>query len=129
MTGPRDVDAVLRSPADGDLTSDETDTFTLPGGSEIHGKIGVTVLIPQGSAGDTLKLTLKATDDHHKLELTHTDAIDGDDTDFPRLHHLPIPPSKSEGWSLTFDETGGANFGEVEAWVELVEHAVVPVTP
>jgi len=131
MPGPRDASTttMLRASTDGNLTIDENVTATLTKGSPHVANLGVYVLVPQASTGDTLKVTAKITTSGDKIEVTHTDDID-DNTTFPFLLILPLPPTKSDATALTVnlnvtDGGGGVNFGAVQVWLERSEHAKV----
>ena len=127
MPGPIDSDLVLRAASVGDLTSDETDTLTLPGGVHRSRQLAVNVLVPQsGGSGKTLKVTASFTDTGKRISVTHTENID-DATGYPFLLVLPLPITKAELLSVLLDVTGGSeNFGAVESWVEIAEFANVP---
>jgi hypothetical protein len=118
--GPRDADLILRDGATlGNLVGDETVTGTLPAGVSVTSPLAVVVLVPQTSASDTLKVTAKITTSGKKIEVTHTDDIDGNTT-FPFVLRLPLPPVKGgTALSVVLDTTGsGINYGEVDVWVE-----------
>lgn len=125
MAGPRDSNDILRD-GSADLTSTENLTHTLNGGIAYTVPLAVYVLVPEVSAGDSLKVTAKYTDSGKKIEVTHTDSIDGNTT-VPYILRLPLPPSDatSLGVDLTITDNGSPDFGAVQVWLEREEYAKV----
>lgn len=126
MIGPRDADDILR---DGtcDLTGDETTAFTLTGGNRRVAPQSLYVLVPEVSAGDTLKVTAQSLTDGKEIEVTHTNNIDACTT-VPFMLELPLPFSDDTSWQYVL-ECGSCSddFGAVEVWVGLsTEAAQVP---
>lgn len=116
--GPRDASLVLRDSTDGNLTADETLSVTMTEGVAVVRPLAVNVVVPQTSASDTLKVTAKSTETGKKIEVTHTDVIDGNST-FPFHLILPLPPLDADTWQVVLDVTGSAiNFGAVDVWLE-----------
>jgi hypothetical protein len=125
MPGPRDADDILRDGTT-DLTATANLTHTLSKGIHHTNPLAVVVLVPQASAGDSLKVTAKYTDTGKKIEVTHTDSID-DNTTYPFLLRLPLPFSAALALAvdLTITDDGSPDFGAVQVWLERAEDAKV----
>lgn len=126
LVGPRDADDIIR---DGscDLTGDETIAFTMTGGNRRLAPQSLFVLVPEVSAGDTLKVTAQSLTDGKEIEVTHTENIDACTT-MPFLLELPLPFSDDTSWQAVLNcGSCSDDFGAVEVWIGLsTEAAQVP---
>lgn len=125
--GPRDADHVLRDGAC-DLTADELNTaFTLLGGNHRDNPLSLYVLVPEVSACDSLKVTVRTATDGKEIEVTHVENID-ECTTLPFLLELPLPFSSDTSWQYDLNVTGSCvDMGAVQVWVALAsEEANVP---
>lgn len=118
--------ALVQRDGASNLTADElAQAFTLHTGNPIQKPMALYVRVPQASASDTLKVTVDCISTGELIEVTHGDVID-DNTTFPFLLVLPLPPSLGTSWTYDLDVTGsGINFGGVEVWIGLVDNAKV----
>lgn len=123
--GMVDADLVLRD-GSSDLTGDENNqAFTLHTGNPIQHQMALYVLVPEVSSSDSLVVTARCTTTGEKVEITHTDAIDGNTT-LPFILCLPLPPSRGTAWEYDLNTSGsGIDFGAVEVWVGLADNAKV----
>ena len=118
--------ALVQRDGSTDLTADElTQAFTLDFGNPIQHQLAMYVNVPQASASDSLKVTVRCLTTGEKIEVTHTDSID-DNSTFPFMLVLPLPPSQGTSWEYDLDVTGSSiDFGAVEVWLGLQDNAKV----
>lgn len=124
--GMVDSDLLLRDGST-DLTATESaQSFTLHAGNPLVKPMALYVLVPEVSSGDSLKVTAKCTTTGEKIEVVHSDSIDGN-TSVPYLLCLPLPPSRGTAWTydLTITDNGSPDFGAVKVWVGLTDNAKV----
>ena len=98
-----------------DVTTDRTGTFVAVGGGL---NLDAQVLIPEGTAADTLVVSLQYSADGtlNNRGAHFFDAVDGDDTDFPKIlrHPIKIPLGVTHVRAF-LDVTGsGEDFGAVD---------------
>lgn len=120
-----DVDFLLRDGSTNLTASELNKTFTLNTGVPLKKGLALYVLVPAVSASDSLKVTVRCTTADEKIEVTHTDSVDGNTT-APFLLVLPMPPSGGTAWEYDLALTGSAlDFGAVKVWIGLVDNAKV----
>lgn len=131
--GPRDANLILRAASEGDLTTTESDTFTV-NPRMYSGGLAVYVNLPSLPTGSspTLKVQVEGEDDHGEVEVTHTDNVtatasaEGDES-FPSTLIIPVPHTLSNDYKVTLTVGGGSpHFGNVEVWIGLPSESRVP---